>query len=464
MNNRFPPFGWLLAFAVAWANAFPPKGVCQEDLRPQISILVQPYLEAEMVVGGSIGWIKGQQSDWMGFGRLSLQEPASPAAQTIYEIGSITKVFTGILLADAVVQERLDLDQAFVAAVDPAYPVPHSTQSKITWRHLATHTSGLPRMPDNFRSKIPEDPYVDYTPADLFQYLHQHELMANPGDRWQYSNLGFGLLGQLIADQSNAAYEQVLVERLLKPLGMEDTALQLNADQQRRLATPHDADGQPVHPWHFQAMAGAGAIRSNIQDMLTFASSQLTPPPNDLGKAIDLAWKIHQESLGDGSFATGLGWLVAKDGNTRFHNGQTGGFHSAVFLNRQLNQAVVILANSATGEIDLLAEDLFRLLAGQEVKPRDFPKPVPVSADSMQRLAGKYQLIPGLVFSVDVVDGKLMVGLTGQPSLRVYPQTETTWKYRAVDATITFELDEEGNCTELVLFQNGIRQRARKIP
>ena len=112
----------------------------------------------------------------------------------------------------------------------------------------------------------------------------------------------------------------------------------------------------------------------------------------------------------------GLGWHLARDGQTRWHNGQTGGYHAMMLVNRQLETGVVLLTNTATMEVDRLAEDIIRMCAGAPVEPRTFDKPVPVAKEIMQRYVGKYELIPGFVLTVSVEDEKLMVGATGQPS------------------------------------------------
>ena len=240
---------------------------------------------------------------------------------------------------------------------------------------------------------------------------------------------------------------------------MSATAIELDPRQQTRLAIGHDGNGQSVRR-DFQA--AAGAIRSTVDDMLRSRRRISTLPSLNLA-AIDLAWRQHQPPLTSGDFAMGLGWLIARDGATRFHNGQTAGYHASLFLNRQLQQAVVVLSNTATMEVDRLAEDLFKIVAGMEIEPRQFAKAVTVRPEIMNRYVGKYQLLPGLVFTVSVEDDKLMVGLTGQPTFQVFATSETEWFYKVAQATITFKADDAGNWNELVLFQNGVRQRARRI-
>lgn len=432
--------------------------------RKRIDQLAQPYLDSETVVGMTIGVLHKGRTETIGYGRTGTKEAPVPDGETIYEIGSMSKVFTGVLLADAVVRGQVRLDQPAGELLPPGVKMPTRGARAITLQDLSTHVSGLPRLPDNMKFKNPQNPYADYTTQEFNTFLKNHQLARAPGEKSEYSNLAVGLLGQLLALQAHSPYEQLLRERIATPLKMSSTTITLNSRQQSLLAPPHLADGQPTQNWDIPTLAGAGAIRSSANDILRFAAANLTLPPGQLGQALEMAWSIHQEPVNKGDFAMGLGWMVARDGKTRWHNGQTGGYHSILYVNREIPAAVVILTNTATGEVDRLGEDIIRMLAGTKVEPRVFEKSITVSPDVLQKYVGKYELAPGAVFTVSVDDGKLMVGLTGQPTFQVFARSETEWYYKVVKATLTFELDEKGACNSLVLFQSGIKQKATRIP
>jgi len=436
----------------------------EPSLRMRIDQLAQPYLDSETVVGMTIGVLHNGQTETMGYGRTGTKGTPVPNGETIYEIGSLSKVFTGVLLADAVVRGQVRLDQPAGELLPPDVKMPIRREQAITLQDLSTHVSGLPRLPDNMKFKNPENPYADYTTEDLNAFLKNYQLTRAPGEKSEYSNLGTGLLGQLLASQAHSPYEQLLRERIATPLDMSSTTITLNSRQQFRLALPHLADGQPTQNWDIPTLAGAGAIRSSTNDILRFAAANLTPPPGQLGQALEMAWSIHQEPVNKEDFAMGLGWMVARDGKTRWHNGQTGGYHSILYVNREIPAAVVILTNTATGEVDRLGEDIIRMLAGAKVEPRVFEKTVIVPPDVLQKYVGKYKLAPGAVFTVSVDEGKLMVGLTGQPTFQVFARSETEWYYKVVKATLTFEPDKNGDCHSLVLFQSGVKQKATRIP
>lgn len=453
---------WMVAVSMAI-----PATCCAaeaaDQLQAEIDRLAQPYLDNHVVMGMTIGVIRDGRSAVFGYGQFSSTDDRTPDRNTVFEIGSMSKVFTSLLLADAVKRGVVQLDDPAGKWLPEGVTMPIFGDRPIRLVDLATHVSGLPRLPGNFSMKDPENPYADYRVEDLYDFLKTCKLDRAPGEKSEYSNLGAGLLGVLLANAQHTTYTQLLAERITRPIGMKSTSVELSPKQSAHLASPHTADNGPTKNWDFPALTGAGAIRSTCGDLLLFAKACLKPPKSELGEAIDLAWKIHQQPIADGDFAMGLGWHVARDGATRWHNGQTGGYHSMILVNRDVSTAVVLLANTATGEVDQLAEDVMRSLNGTPVEPRSFEKSTAVPAEVLARYVGKYELAPGFIFTVSVNDGKLMVGLTGQPTFEVFARSETEWFYKVVEATITFKLDESGECTSLELFQNGVRQEARRL-
>jgi D-alanyl-D-alanine-carboxypeptidase/D-alanyl-D-alanine-endopeptidase len=432
-----------------------------EPLEARVDALAQPYVDGEVVVGMVVGVVQHGETVIRGYGKVKADGDQVPDGDTLYEIGSVTKVFTGILLADAVEQGRMTLEDPASKFLPETVRMPSRDEQPVLLRHLATHTSGLPRMPANFSPEDPANPYADYSVEEMYEFLGGHKLSRLPGAKKEYSNLGVGLLGHLLARDAGVGYEELFVDRIAKPLELKDTRITLAEEQRRRLAPPYDGDGEPAANWDLPTFAGAGALRSSASDMLKFAAASLAPPLGELGEAMELAWKEHQAPL-DGEFAMGLGWTIARDGSTRWHSGQTGGYHSAVFVSRPANAAVVVLTNTGNGEVDVLAEQLIQMLAGASVKPREFAKPVRVADEIMQRYVGSYQLAPRFVLTVTTENGQLYVQATGQPKFRVYPKSETEWYYKVVDARLAFDVDDAGECTGLTLHQNGLALPAAK--
>ena len=245
------------------------------------------------------------------------------------------------------------------------------------------------------------------------------------------------------------------------PLKMSSTRITIAKESQSRCAPGHTGDGRPAATWDMSVLAGAGGFRTTVNDMLLFAAANLAPPRGKLGQAIEMAWTIHQKPIKNGDPALGLGWHATPDG-TRWHNGQTGGFHSMILINRKSRSSVILMTNTSTGEVDQLASDILAMVSGAKVAPRKFAKAIEVPAEALAKFVGSYELAPNVLFTVKATDGKLMIGLTGQPSFQVFARSETVWFYKVVDATITFNLDKNGKCDSLVLFQNGIKQTAKR--
>jgi CubicO group peptidase (beta-lactamase class C family) len=453
----------LASFFVAGNIFFCSFLQADESLSTRIDTLVKPYIDNEIVVGMTVGVVQNGERWVQGFGRLTESNAQSPDGETIYEIASNTKTFTGILLADAVIRGKVQLDDPAQRYLPDGVTMPSKGDVPITLRHLATHASGLPRLPDNMSMKNVDDPYADYTLEQMQEFLSSHKLRRRPVTQIAYSNLGFGLLGWLLSREAGMSYEELLLDRVTRPLKMYDTVVELSPTMQSRFARPHRVGGIETGPWNISTLAGLGGLHSTANDMLNYLQANLEPPAGDLGKAIDLAWQVQQAKLSKSEFDMGLGWHIAKDGHTRWHTGQTGGFHSCIFIDRRSKSGVVVLANTAATEIDALGESLIRMLMGIEEKPREFEKLAAVSSDAMNRYVGKYELVPEVVFTISTDGKKLLAGLTGQQTQRIFPRSETEWFYRIVEATLTFKVDEHGQCNELELFQHGVRKTAKRI-
>ena len=456
---------WLaLAAVLVGAGGVLERASAEEvDLRARVDRLAAPYIEHEVVVGMSVG-VLAEGRQWVaGYGRVSAEEDRRPDGETVYEIGSISKVFTGILLGDAVARGEVSLEQPLRELLPGMADNLAKEGEPIRLWHLATHTSGLPRLPANMQPADPADPYADYSAERLDEFLKSVELKQVPGELAEYSNLGAGLLGEVLGRKAGVGYERLLTERITRPLGMESTGIELSLSMRERLAPPHSADGLPANNWGFTALAGAGAIRSTADDMLRLLAAQLEPPRGVLAEAIDLAWKVHWQPKDNAGLALGLGWHVARDGHTRWHNGQTGGYRAMALVSRESEIAVVVLANTATGEVDRLAEDIFRMLAGAAVEPRTFAAAVGVAPEVMERYVGRYALAPGFHLTITLDEDRLMVQATGQPAAQVYPKSDTDWFFKAVDAQLTFQVDDRGRCTGLILHQHGQDMPAGRV-
>jgi CubicO group peptidase (beta-lactamase class C family) len=417
-----------------------------EPLAGRVDRLAAPYIESGTVLGMVVGVYDGSEELIRGYGA------GKPGPDTVYEIGSVSKVFTGILLAALVADGSVRLDQPVAELLPNGTRVPAIGERRITLVDLSTHTSGLPRMPDNFAPKDPRNPYADYTFELMAEFLARVQPEQTPGTAYKYSNVGTGLLGVALARKAGKSYEELLVERVTGPLGMKSTAIALPPELKARLAPGHNASGQPESNWDLPAFAGAGGIRSTAADMMRFLRANLDPTA--LGGTLASAREVRYAPPGAGAHRVGLGWHISP-ASIHWHNGQTGGYHSYAAIDTGRRRAVVILADTATGEVDALGEEILRMILGQDVEPRVFRKAVEVKPEVLLACAGTYALFSEFKLTVTVENGRLMVQATGQEKFPVFAASETEFFYKVVDARITFEKDKDGKVNRIVLHQNG---------
>jgi CubicO group peptidase (beta-lactamase class C family) len=372
-------------------------------------------------------------------------------ARSIYEIGSVTKVFTSLLLADAVQRGEVALNDPISKYLPPDVKVPERV-GKITLTDLATHTSGLPRLPSNLAPANMRNPYADYTTAQLYQFLSTYELTRDPGTQYDYSNLGAALLGQLLARRAGVDYETLVRTRIIEPLGMKNTSITLSDAQKKRLAAGHDEKREVVSNWDLPAFAGAGALRSDAGDLLTFLSAYLGYTKTPLAAAMASQLAVRRPT-GSPALDIALGWHVSKrdDGHDLvWHNGGTGGYHSFIAYDAKRRAGVVVLTNS-NASIDDIGQELF-------APPAAARKEVAANPKLFDAYVGNYQLAPGFVLSITRDADHLYAQATGQPRFELFAYSDTEFFLKVVNAQITFEKDA------LTLHQNGANMPAKKTP
>jgi D-alanyl-D-alanine-carboxypeptidase/D-alanyl-D-alanine-endopeptidase len=394
---------------------------------------------------------------------------------TVFEIGSISKVFTALILADMAAKGEVSLDDPAEKYLPPGARMPGRGGKKITLRDLSQHVSGLPRLPDNMPFGDADDPYADYGEAELLAFLARYELPRDIGAKQEYSNFGAGLLGYLLEHASGKTYEALLRERITGPLEMSDTSIALSPDQQRRFAPGKDPYLRPAKPWTFTALAGAGAIRSTADDMLTFASA-LIDPASAIAPAMKLAVATRVPTENPAS-EQGLGWAILHPEPARdilMHDGGTGGFRSLLALEPAKGRAVIALANSAaepsTTDIAL------RVLAGSPVAPTPpvaaAPPPpverteIALPAVELDKFVGRYDLGAGVEFVFTRDGDRLMAQRQGNmtgPALQVFAEAPLAFFYKAIDAQFRFTADAGGKVIGVEFIQGAITAPGKKV-
>ena len=256
--------------------------------RGRIEGIVAGYVAKNPDAALVVGITRGNRKQIYGWGRIGPECALTPTAETVFEIGSITKVFTANLLADFACAGRLRLYDPASKYLPAGVRMPTYRGVDITLFHLATHTSSLPRLPKNLWKTVKDDknPYANYQVGDLYEFLSGCRLRRMVGSRVAYSNLGMGLLGHILALIDGRPYERVVIERICVPLGMTDTSISLSDDQQQRLAQGHNAAGEPAPKWDLPTLAGAGALCSTATDMLLYLEANLGSAPAAITPAL----------------------------------------------------------------------------------------------------------------------------------------------------------------------------------
>lgn len=337
----------------------------------EIDRIVQQHLLRTRAPGIAVGVIEGKKTSVLGYGRVSKDSEAKPRGDTVYEIGSITKVFTAFILADLAQEGIVKLNDPIRLYLPEGVTPPRGADQEILLSHLACHRSGLPRVPANL-PVTSDDPYANYRPDMLYDFLKAHRLRWPVDKKYEYSNLGMGLLGNLLERATGKTYEDLVVRRIATSLRMNDTRITLTDGMKARLAPPYDGAGNPGHNWHFQALAGAGALRSTVDDLLKFAAANLGQGDPHLTSVLASCHAVRPNGEISDRLRIGLAWhhspLRAGGPWIIWHNGGTGGYSAFLGFSKETGTAVVVLSNGTpqnpneTSVTDRIGIDLLNLL------------------------------------------------------------------------------------------------------
>jgi len=381
-------------------EAWPPP-----DEQALVDAAAQPVLAGGWVQGLVVGVADAAGPRVYGYGGLD--------GNSLIELGSTTEVFTGLLFAEAVQRGAVQPDNPVRQFLPPEVPFPET----ITLQQLAIHTSGLPRLPDNLAPADPANPFADYTLAQLHEFLGLYQPTGTPGETFALSNVGTALLAQIVAPD----YEANLVERVLDPLGMQRTRVGLDG-----LAQGHDGDLNPVVPWTFDALVGAGGLRSTTNDLVAFLGASLGFIPSTITPLL-------QAAQGKQSDQMALGWHLMDDGTTLWHNGQTGGYHSFLALDPQRGMGVVVLSDTSTAVVD----DVGLVVLGKLDAPRLAPT-MDLSTFVLDLHVGRYRLERGVYLEVQRDGDHLVLLSPGEAPARLYAASEIEFYMRVSDVRVTF--------------------------
>ena len=380
---------------------------------------------------------------------------------TVFEIGSITKAFTTALLADMVQRGEVRLDDPVSKFLPATVHVPSRGGKEITLLDLATQSSGLPRLPNNMHPANMLNPYADYTVEQLYDFLSHYELTRDIGSQFEYSNLGVGLLGHVLALRAGKSYEALLTERILEPLGMHDTRITMTPEMKEHLAIGHAVNGAAVPNWDLPTLAGAGALKSTANDMAKFLAANLDSTSGPVARVLAVA-HAPLRSAGSDQMRIGLVWLTLNQFGTPlvWHNGGTGGYHSFIGFDPAKARGMVVLTNISTTIDDIglhFLDERFPLVQMKEHKE------VTIDPSILDAYVGVYALAPNFQLAITKEGTSLYGQATAQPKFQLHPEGEADFFLKEVDATITFVKDASGRVDQLILHQGGANIPGRRV-
>jgi len=417
-------------------------------------------------VGIVVGVIDAKGRRVIAYGSLAKDDKRPLNGDTIFEIGSMTKVFTSLVLMDMVQKGEVAVTDPVSKYLPATVKVPERNGKKITLQDLSTQSSGLPRMPSNFKPKDDTNPYADYSVQQLYQFLSGYKLTRDIGAQYEYSNLGVGLLGHVLTLRAHMSYEAMVKSRILDPLGMNSTRVTLTPAMKARLAVGHGPGMSVVPNWDIAALAGAGALRSSANDILTFLAANLGYTKTPLAAAMAAELSIRRPA-GAPDMQIAYAWHIqTRNGNSIvWHNGGTGGYRTYMGFDPKSRAGVVVLTNiaSAAGPDDIGRHLLDASYPLEKVEPLKEHIEVTVDTKVFDKYVGSYELGPGAILTVSRTGDQLFTQLTGQPKFQVFPESERKFFLKIVDAQLTFDTDAEGKATQVILHQNGRDLPAKRI-
>ena len=379
---------------------------------------------------------------------------------TAFEIGSVTKSMTAALLAEFIARGEVALNDPIAKLLPPGTNVPSFDGREITIGEIVTHTSGLPAVPAQYRAPDMNNPYASVTERDLLDALAATQLTREPGSKWEYSNFAMMVLSYALAKRSGKDYETLLRERLLVPLGMNETYV-AQRPPHVRLTQGHLPNAMPAVPWDFPFdMAGVGGVRATLPDMLRYLEGQLGTRESAITPALA---RTQEQVASVGGRRMGMNWnLSTRNGHTLIsHEGGTGGYSSFAAFDRTAKRAVVLLSDTALTSIGGLGSLGWHLL--DPSSPTGVPRVVATAgAKLIDALIGKYRLQGGLGMELRHNGSSLTIQADGQAEFEMGYDSAGDFYPLKFDALLRPKRKADGTYT-FTWFQLGGAVEAERI-
>lgn len=453
-----------------------------ESLPPDSEIrrLLADYIDVQhKSLGMVVGLITPEGRRIVSYGVLDQGNPRPLNGDTVFEVGSITKVFTSLLLADMAQRKEVALSDAVENYLPAGVTIPARNGRKIALVDLATHTSGLPFMPSNmgidfakirdYPSPQIHDAYARYTDAQLYEFLANCQLTTDIGSQWAYSNINGGLLGKALARRAGMDFDTLIRTRIADPLGLRKTAVHVSEAMKSTLAAGHDASLQPALAWSLPALDGAGSLHSNANDLLTFLGAFMGYVKTPLAPAMAAMLKTRRPAP---NLQQALGWWIlpfgpGDDGIVTFA-GETFGFSATIAFDSKTRIGVVVLSNCSAGDGGLawhLLRPVWPFETSTESKARTQRKEIAIDTQQLDLLVGVYQPpAPANSFTIERQgDGLVFRSELAPQGLRLHAESKWNFFVAEADLRLTFEVNARSGVTGVVVYFGGTETRAVRV-
>lgn len=440
-------------------------------------LLAKRVDQAKQATGIVLGIIGPGGRRIVSHGTLGLDDERLANGDTVFEIGSVTKVFTALLLADMARRGEVALNDSVAKYLPsplaeesstPTTTVPWQGLGQITLADLATHTSGLPSMPDNFHPGDWTNPHADYSVEQLYEFLSRVQPVVHPGAKYIYSNVGFGLLGRALSCCAGRSFEELVRSRITDPLGMHDTRSNPSDSMKQRLAKGHDANLSAAASWKTSTLEGAGGLRSTANDLMTLLEAFVGLRPTPLRAATRAMLEFERTGGLRPCTHTGLGWMIIRSGAHRvvWHGGRTGGYRAFMGYNPSTKVGVVALANASTqtGADDIALHLLDRRFPMANPQPARQRMAIAIDPRMLDSYVGRYRISSTLTLNITRSRNRLYVQTTSQKKQELFAESERQFFLRTIDdVQLSFDAAAEGPAPALTVYQGGWEQRAFRI-
>jgi serine-type D-Ala-D-Ala carboxypeptidase/endopeptidase len=451
----------LIAGATTMYSVETPRAINlpnENEIRDLLSERIKALGAERGGVGIVVGVIGPEGRRIISAGQRSVDDPHVPDGNTVFEIGSITKVFTALLLAEMAEENELAVNDPVTKYLPNVFKVPTRNGKAISLLDLATHMSGLPFMP-NESAASSDSEANKFSVADLRHFIGHCELHSDIGAKWEYSNIGYWLLSEALAGRGGVNYETLVHKRVIAPLNLTNTAFALTPKMKTNFAAGHNAVLQaspaistlPI----YSIMPAAGGLYSTANDLLKLLAVAMDYDRSSLDRAMRLTWNTRRPMSRDG-FEQALAWTVIRDENDLLlaHDGGTFGYASSIAWDPARRAGVVVLSNQVTNVADI-ARHLLRPKFQLEKPIVTKRTEVTLNPATFDTYVGNYEAVEEGIFEIGRENDSLTIRSPaewGLPKFRLHPESRQDFFVAELPMRVAFQFESDGSVKKMLVY------------